>query len=209
MRSRLTSSFAIVIAAALFATPGFAMGMGGLGGAGNAQQRMFTFGLGGGVAVPVSDAKDALKNGWNGLAYARVQLPGFPISFGVNAAFQRFDLKDAVITTDQSGNATVSHGTTDMLAGLGDIKFDLGRGAIHPYLTAGVGAYSVKTDLGGPEGESSKTHFGINGGAGIALRFGAVSAYVQGRVDNVYTDTGGAIDTKSIQVIPVTAGIEF
>ncbi|HET7226195.1 MAG TPA: outer membrane beta-barrel protein [Candidatus Eisenbacteria bacterium] len=208
MRARGMSWIAVV-AVALCAAPVFAANMDAMGMmGGGTHQRMFTFGIGGGVALPVSDAKDALKNGWNGLGYARVRLPGFPVSLGVNVSFQRFDMKDAAVSTGTGGLAT--SGTSSMLGGLGDVKFDLMQGLpIHPYITAGVGAYNLKTDVSGAEGETSKTHFGINGGAGIALHFGAIAGFIQGRVDNVYTDTGGVIDTKSIQVIPVTAGIEF
>lgn len=199
-----------VVAVALCAAPALAANMDPMGmmHGGGAQQRMFTFGLGGGATVPISDVKDTFNNGWNGLAYARVRLPMVPVEFGVNVSFQRFDLKDAAVSTSTGGAAT--SGNTNVLAGVGDVKFDVMQGLpIHPYITAGIGAYNVKTDLSGTTSEASKTHFGINGGAGVALHFGAIAAYVQGRVDNVYTDTGGVIDTKSIKLIPVTAGIEF
>ncbi|MGH7711597.1 MAG: hypothetical protein ACREOG_09940, partial [Gemmatimonadaceae bacterium] len=54
----------------------------------------------------------------------------------------------------------------------------------------------------------SSVEFAINGGAGIALRLFGLEAFVEGRLNNVYTDKG-AIDTKSIQMIPVTFGIIF
>ncbi len=171
--------------------------------------RMFTFGVGGGLALPVNDAKDALKNGFNGLAYARAQLPGMPISFGVNVSFQRFDLKDATVGTT-GGTPSATPGNASLLAGMGDVKLDLMHGPVYPYLTVGLGAYDVRADAGGSGTSStSSTRFGINGGAGLAARFGRVSGYVQGRVDNVYTSGGGAVDVKSIQVIPVTVGVEF
>ena len=50
--------------------------------------------------------------------------------------------------------------------------------------------------------------FGINGGGGLVLNFGAVSAYVEGRVDNVYTEAG-MIDTDQVKVVPVTFGVTF
>ena len=104
-------------------------------------------------------------------------------------------------------NAT---GNSQLLAGLGDIRLDLTHAPIHPYIIAGLGAYDLKTDGGGTSsGSHSDTRFGINGGAGLSMRFGPIGAYIQGRVDNVYTSDKGAISAKSIQVIPVTAGIEF
>jgi hypothetical protein len=57
---------------------------------------------------------------------------------------------------------------------------------------------------------TSDTRFGVNGGGGVLFKFGrAVSAYVEGRIDNVYTDTGGFINTSQVQVVPVTFGVVF
>jgi len=204
MTRRISATLAGTVLALSLATHAFAQGYGG------GEEKMWTFGLGGGVAVPVNDAKDVLKNGFNGLAYARVRVPIVGLTAGVNVSFQRLDLKDATVTTNAS-TVVPATGSTDVLSWLGDLRYDLMRGAIRPYLTAGLGVYHLNTsyDATGLSGSESGTHFGINGGAGIAMRFGAVSGYVQGRIDNVYTDTGGLIDTKSIQVIPVTVGIEF
>lgn len=179
-------------------------------GSGMPGHRLVTFGVGGGVAVPVSDAKDAFKNGFNGLAYVRFQPASLPIAFAANVAFQRFDLSDAKVTTGET-TTSITGGNSQLLAGIGDIKFDLSpRTAVHPYVIAGLGAYNVKTD---PKAvgisSQSDTRFGINGAAGISIPFGAVSGFVQSRVDNVYTSDKGVINTKSIQVVPVTAGIEF
>ncbi|MFI5372190.1 MAG: outer membrane protein [Candidatus Eisenbacteria bacterium] len=207
MRRRIASSAALVVVSVLLAAPAFAQGYN----PGAPGTKMWTFGVGGGVAVPVNDAKDALKNGFNGLAYARVRVPIVGMSLGVNVSFQRLDLKDATVSTGGSGTPTTVTGSTDVLGGLGDLRYDLMQGAIHPYITLGLGVYNLKTDYSatGLSGSESGTHFGVNGGAGLAIRFGAISGYVQGRIDNVYTDTGGVVDTKSIQVIPVTVGLEF
>jgi hypothetical protein len=76
-------------------------------------------------------------------------------------------------------------------------------------VTAGLGAYSFKTETDGVGGVStSSVRFGINGGGGVNLKLGAIGAYVEGRVDNVYTEKG-MVDANSIQVVPVTFGITF
>jgi hypothetical protein len=194
-----------VLASSLTAAAHAQMGL--LGGG---HTRMITFGVGGGVAVPVSDAKDALKNGFNGLAYARAKLPGMPFSFGVQVAFSQFDFKNSTVTTSggYTGTPTSSTPTASLLAGLGEVKLDLMHGPIQPYVTVGLGAYDVHTEVdGGPSASSTK--FGLNGGAGLALQLGGLRAFAQGRVDNVYSSSGGVINAKSIQVVPVTVGIEF
>ncbi len=202
----------MLLTCVLAAAPAGAQGMMRMAGGGApGGERMFTFGIGGGVAVPVSNAADALKNGFHGLGYARVTIPGTGLSAGVNVSFQRFDLKDAKVTAPSlpGGTASTSTASSDMLAGLGDLKFALiPRGPVRPYLTAGLGAYNLRTDAPGG-GTSSDTRFGINGGAGVDVSLGRIRAFVQGRVDNVYTSSGGVIDTQSIQVVPVTLGLEF
>jgi hypothetical protein len=76
-----------------------------------------------------------------------------------------------------------------------------------------VGAYNVKTetdDAGAYTGTSnSDTRFGINGGGGVTFKLGSmVSGFIEGRVDNVFTEKG-AIDTDQIQIVPVTFGLVF
>ena len=122
----IPTSFALVLAAGLLATPVFAQDMGrmamsGTSSNGMPHQKMFSFGIGGGVAVPVSDAKDAFKSGYNGLVYARAQLPGMPISFGVNVAFQSFDLKDATVTTSGGSLASGSPGNNPVVPDVEEI----------------------------------------------------------------------------------------
>jgi opacity protein-like surface antigen len=191
-----------VAAALLTASTSFAQ-VPGLG-------KMWTFGIGGGAAVPVNDAKDALKNGYNLLGYARVRVPIVGLTFGMNVSFHELDLKDATLSSG-GGAPTPVTGSTNVLSGFGDLRYDLMPGPIHPYITAGLGVYNMKTSYSatGLSGSDSGTHFGINGGAGVALHFGSLSGYAQARIDNVYTDTGGPINTNSIQVVPVTVGIEF
>jgi Outer membrane protein beta-barrel domain len=208
MRRSLSTCLALVVVSSLFASPAGAQGLGLFGGGGHA--RLLTFGLGGGFALPVNDARDALKNGFNGVGYARVQLPHVPLSLGVNVTFQRFDLKDAQVGSGAgvSGIGPVG-GSADMFGGIGELRYTLLPGPVRPYLLVGLGAYNVKADASGAAASSSQTRFGVNGGAGVVMRLGPLSAFVQGRVDNVYTSSGGTIDAKNIQVVPVSFGVEF
>jgi opacity protein-like surface antigen len=202
MTRRVSMTLVLTAVALLAASTSFAQGM-GLG-------KMWTLGIGGGAAVPVSNAKDALKNGYNVLGYARVRMPIVGMSFGMNVSFHELDLKDATFSSG-GGSPVPITGSTNVLGGFGDVRWDLMPGPIHPYVTAGLGVYNMKTSYSatGLSGSESGTHFGINGGAGVSLHFGALSGYAQARIDNVYTDTGGPINTNSIQVVPVTVGIEF
>jgi hypothetical protein len=92
-------------------------------------------------------------------------------------------------------------------------------GPLRPYVTAGLGAFSI-TDaiesLGTPTaevstqtlGSTTTTRFGIDGGAGLALKLGRLEGFIEARLQNVYTEAG-AIDTRSIRSVPVTFGILF
>ncbi len=172
--------------------------------------RMVSVGLGGGVSVPVSDAKDAFKTGFNGQGFVKLNLRMLPVRPRLDFTFQRFDLKGAKIagtSTGAAGSASAVAGTGTVLAGVANVQVPLLRGRLEPYLVAGLGAYSVNADVDNV-GSKSKTQFGINGGAGATLRLGVVSVYAEGRVDNVFSNNG-VIDAKSVQVVPVTFGVVY
>jgi opacity protein-like surface antigen len=168
--------------------------------------RTVSFGLGGGVSVPVSDAKDAFNNGFSGQGFVRFNLKGMQFAPRLDFTFSKFDLSSAKLATPGAS------GTGQMFAGLANLQMMFSAGPIRPYLIAGLGVYNIKTDPTGVPNVSSTTdtRFGINGGGGVLLKLGhTLSGYVEGRIDNVYTDTGGFINTSQIQVVPVTFGVVF
>ncbi len=192
----MTKRFLIHSAAALIAMSGIASRQAA------AQEHLIRIGFGGGVSVPTSHAADALKSGVNGQGYLLINI-GIPLRF--NLGYQKFDYKEALL----AGSGTT--GTSQMLSGMGGLSINLiSLGPLTPYITASVGAFNLKDEFteGGTTTSTSKTNFGVDGGAGIRLKLGRIEAFAEGRVQNVYTDKG-AIDTKSITMIPVTFGILF
>ena len=201
--NRARSALFLAVLSLPFAATAFAQ-MGG--GAGMESNRLISFGIGGGVAVPVSDAGDAFQSGFNGQGFLRLNLGGLPFVPRVDFTFSKFDLDDAQL---QTPGLT---GTGQLMAGLANLQlFLIPGGPIRPYVVAGVGAYNLETEVDGVPGAStSDTRFGVNGGGGLVIRLGSlVSLYAEGRVDNVFTEEGGFIDTKQIQVVPVTFGLVF
>ncbi|MDQ3698284.1 MAG: hypothetical protein M3373_09695 [Gemmatimonadota bacterium] len=195
-----TYSLAAVAVAALALGTGTAGAQGGdFGGA--EQPRAVRVGFGGGMSVPVGDAREAFENGINGQGYLLIRLGALP-AVRLNLSYQRFDLKDLV-----TGGADAH---TQIFGGTGGLTVSLLRGPIRPYVTAAVGAFNIKSVMESPGGDSdeSSTQFGIDGGAGVALRLGRIDGFVEARIQNVYTDEG-LVDTKSIRVIPVTFGLLF
>ena len=186
---------AVAVLAALVSTPLVASAQLGLA------QRFVTVGVGGGMSVPVNDASSAFNNGFHVQGFARLNTPSLPVMPRFDLNFSKFDLNDAQLAVP---------GTSQILAGLANLQMTvLPLGPIKPYIIAGVGAYNVKTKTEGVSPTSiSNTEFGINGGAGVAFSLGKLNGFVEGRVDNVFTEKG-AIDQADIQVVPVTFGLTF
>jgi hypothetical protein len=168
-----------------------------------AERRLIRIGFGGGVSVPTSHAADALKSGINGQAFLLLD-PGLGAPLRFNLGYQKFDFKDAFLPGSETGES-------QMLSGVAGLNISLLRsGPLRPYITAGVGAFNLKETLEAASGETSTSdlRFGIDGGGGFTLKLGRLEAFVEGRIQNVYTEEG-AIDTKRIRAIPVTFGIVF
>ena len=171
----------------------------------SSDQHMFRLGVAGGVIVPTSNASNALKTGVHAQAFGLINLlPGFPLR--LNLGYQKLDLKTLLATAQQ---AAIPSGTTTILAGTAGTQISLLPGPVRPYLVAGVGGFNVKNTINNASAVSpSQFKFGIDGGAGIAISLGRLSAFIEGRVQNIYTDSG-AVRLKNIQAVPVSFGILF
>jgi opacity protein-like surface antigen len=163
-------------------------------------------GVGGGTTVPVSDAKDAFKNGWHASGILRLNLPMMPFGLQGNFTYNHFKLDEQNVGFAGSGR---------ILSGIADARFRLPiPGPIQPYLLAGVGTYNIKADpdQSGAPAPGSTTKFGINGGGGVNVSFPGlpIHAFVEGKIENIYTDQGlntAVTSDFKTQLIPVTFGI--
>jgi opacity protein-like surface antigen len=200
----MTTSLRGLRVAALFATIAFMTARSAAAQMGVPERHLFRVGFGGGVSVPTSDVRDALENGINGQAFVLIDTGVLP-PFRVNLGYQKFDYRD-VLGSGVQGN-------TRILSGVAAVNLSLFTvGPLRPYVVAGIGAFGVRDAIGagttGPAVSESVTEFGIDGGAGLAFRLGRLEAFVEGRVQNIYTEAG-AIDARSIRAIPVSLGIIF
>ncbi len=164
-------------------------------------RHLIRVGFGGGVVVPTSEAADVFKNGLNGQAFVLLD-PGLGVPLRFNLGYQKLDYKEAL-----QGALT---GSTTFLSGTAGIELNLLRiGPLRTYASAGLGAFHMSEDLETPGVDNeSQFRFGIDGGGGLSLRLGRLEAFIEGRLQNVYTEKG-AIDRKDIRSIPVTFGILF
>ena len=195
----------VLVGIALFAVApaALAQGEGSMSGPSMPQQHRFRIGFGGGMEVPTSNAGDFYKNGVTGQGFLLINLGVLP-AIRLNLGYSRFDFRNALSGEIQSGNGQI-------LSGVAGMRVNLLPGKVRPYLLAGVGAFNIRNTInadGSGSVSQSETKFGIDGGAGLAFTIGRVDAFVEGRVQNVYTDQG-VIDTKSIRTVPVTFGIIF
>jgi hypothetical protein len=167
------------------------------------EKHLIRFGVEGGVVVPTAHAADALKTGVHGQGFVLIDLMGFPLRLSLG--YQRFNLKEALT------NAVNQEGSSSQIGGIAGTQIDLLHTPLRPYIVAGVGGFNIMDQLkaaNGTTSSSSQFKFGVDGGAGLSLKLGRLSAFVEGRVQNVYTESG-MIDAKSIRSIPVSFGLLF
>jgi hypothetical protein len=214
MRNSILGGRALIRAAALAMVALLAQSapaLGQFGGGGG--DPMVRVGFGGGVTVPVSDARNALQNGVNGSGFVLVNafgegLPALRFAF----AYDRFDYKPAAANSAVGSTSTTNPGSSQIFGGTAGVKIHLMPGPVRPFVMAGVGAFNVR-DLvnltSGAQTTLANTNFGIDGGGGVELKLGRLSAFAEGRIQNVFTAERGLARKGSIQSVPVTFGILF
>jgi len=170
---------------------------------------MVRVGFGGGVSVPVSDAKDAFKDGVNGTGFVLVHILGGLPALRFAFSYDRYKLKQVGGLIPAPGDDEVGH--SQILGGTAGIKLHLLPGPVRPFVMAGLGAFNVKDviDAASTSTTASKTNFGIDGGGGLEIKLGRFSAFAEAKIQNVYAKNTGVISRSSIQTVPVTFGLLF
>ena len=111
------------------------------------------------------------------------------------------------------GRRRLTSGHGSILSGLGNVTLGMSVGPIRPYVLAGLGAFNTKATVSGA-GSASTTKFGIDGGAGVEFKLGSFSGFLEGKVQDIFTDQGfssavGSAKSFKTLVIPVTFGVVF
>ena len=179
-------------------------------------RRPVSIAFGGGASVPIGTYKDALKAGWNGQGSLIFNFAGLPFALRADLNYNTFTFKeDLPFTGTSSGPTTTTDDVTQqILGGLANVTIPINLGRISPYITAGLAGYNVKTTLSnavaGAEDESD-TKFAVNGGVGLSMRLLGASAFIEAKVNNVYTDKKfiSNKELKALQFVPVTFGFVF
>ena len=181
-------------------------------------QRPISIAFGGGASVPVGSYKDALKAGWNGQGSIIFNFGGFPLALRADLNYNKFTFKEDLPFTPEGGTGgtitTTDEITQQILGGLANVTIPFKMGPVSPYITAGLAAFSIKTKLSeGAAGaeDVSDTEFAVNGGVGLSLRLLGASAFIEAKINNVYTDEKfiSGKELKALQFVPVTFGFVF
>lgn len=161
--------------------------------------------VGGGANVPIGDFADSYDPGFNVQGALLLNLGGFPLQLRTDVQYARMPLKE--LASSVAGSAYGDENAT-LFGGLLNVTLPLGVGPVRPYVMAGLGAFNVDPAQLTAAAAESSVEFAINGGGGLQIRVLGIDAFVEARLSNIYTDKG-AIDTKSIRMLPITFGLIF
>jgi hypothetical protein len=156
-----------------------------------AQARTVNFGVGGGFSIPVGDAADAWKTGWNVQGTLGFQPAAQAIGF-------RFDLMYHSLEADIAGLGALED--LAIIAGAGNVVLTVSNyPSARLYVLGGAGVYNV--DAG--ENLDSETKFGLNGGGGVSFRVGPFNPFVEARLHSIFTED------SNTNLIPIVIGLTF
>lgn len=160
-------------------------------------QKPFSFGVGGGVALPLGNFKDQANTGLNATVALGLGLPMLPVGVRIEGAYNRFGFSDEAkaVFLGEKGNWSISSATANVTLGL-----PISAVVVSPYLIAGGGMYWNSCSLSICTSESD---FGYNVGLGVKLRALVASGYLEARYHSVQSEG------ESTNFIPITIGFTF
>ncbi len=156
--------------------------------AGAQEASKLSFGVMGGLSLPMGDFGDGFESGYNitGSIYAPL---GEKLKLRGDVGYESFDTK-------------IGSGNINVLSFAGNVILPLGtaasEGGIRPYVIGGVGAYRF-----GCDDCDSETDLGINVGGGFEFRLSGFTTFAEARFVNVFSEG------DSTNWIPITFGIRF
>jgi opacity protein-like surface antigen len=201
-RTRLRWTRLPVLAAVAAAVPGI------LGA--QAAVRPMSFGVQGGITLPMGEYGDVAETGFNVGGYLQWR-PANQV-FGVRGELQyhRTDIKDEVLddfSPDATGNFSLLYFGVAPVLEVAPPESGIGW-----YILAGVGMYQVKTSVTetGIDVSTSESEIGFNAGAGLRFRFGSATLYVETRYHGVRVDDDDATTSASdFNFMPFSIGISW
>jgi hypothetical protein len=162
-------------------------------------QKTYALGIGGGAAIPVGKLTDTQNTGLNGTVALAIGVAELPIGLRFDGIFNRFPRRD--VAFPQAGSGVLSN--LRITAAIGNLVYAFSGTSAKPYIIAGAGWYSVKSDLAGSKATNT---VGFNAGLGTTFGIGPVATFIESRYHSI---SRSAAKGGVIQFVPVTFGLMF
>lgn len=159
-------------------------------------QRTYAFGLGGGAAIPVGKLSDAQNTGYNGVVVLAIGVAELPIGVRVDGIYNN-------LRKNNPAGSGLTFADLRIAGALFNLILAFPGTTAKPYLIAGGGLYSTKSDV---PGAKAKNDFGFNAGLGTTFGFGPFAAFLESRY---HTISRSAADGGVVQFVPITVGLLF
>lgn len=159
------------------------------------QHGAVTFGVSGGLTLPVGDIGNTNGSGFNIQGHAGFRPSAIP--FGLRADVGLWTNPGKSITPIGGGSTQSYEGITWVVGNInGVFNFESAKDATFvPYAIGGIGVYNGSEGIG--------TKFGINGGGGVTFKLSGFDAFAEARFHNIFTDNASA------RLVPLSFGINF
>jgi opacity protein-like surface antigen len=167
--------------------------------AGAQDARSISFGVMGGLSLPMGDLADGVESGFNITGNLYMPL-GDKLKLRADLGYESFAGK---------GSNSIAGFDFNVLSVTGNVIFPLGmeraEGGIRPYLIGGGGLYrgTIKANIVGISDSESSSDLGINVGGGFEFKLSGFTTFAEARFVNVFSDG------ESSNWIPITFGIRF
>lgn len=166
-------------------------------------QSPVSFGLGGGISLPVGDLKkDFDESGYHVQGMLGFGLPMMPLGLRADIAYHAFNGE-----VDFGGPAPAEVDQRLFMANLNAVWSMPGVMA-SPYLLGGVGLYNNKFDVQNFDGDDN-SDFGLNIGGGIKLKLAGFSTFVEARYHWINDKDKDVAGDYNSTYLPITVGIMF
>ncbi|MBL0940370.1 MAG: outer membrane beta-barrel protein [Gemmatimonadaceae bacterium] len=164
----------------------------------------------GGLAQPIGASADVANTGYN-LGAALWLRPAARFSLRGELSYDRLSL-DAGSEAEANGIKAHTRAIGGSVSGIYRLSPNR-ESLIRPYLLGGLGLYNVK-DVVSYSGDALEspgmTKLGIHGGVGLDMRLSGFNAFVEARVQNIFTDGRGLNTSRQhIRYVPIVFGVRF
>ncbi len=164
--------------------------------------RPFSFGVAGGLTVPVGDLGDVTSNGFNVRGIVRWARPDLPINFRGELGYTGLAGKNISI-----GSTALDGPDTRIFSAVANAMYTIRGTALpeqgmRPYAIGGAGVYNFDYRRGNVDTAGGTTAMGLNAGAGLRFRLAGLNSFAEARYHHVFSE-------QPTNFIPISFGVLF